>query len=279
MTAWLDGRYARDEITAITRSGYQLHIAAFVAHVGHDRPLADITVETIEAWIGSLTTRAGRPLAPSARNTKVATIRVFFAWATERGLINRDPTLQIRRARTPKRPPRRVAVDQVALVLAAAPFRARIMITLAVQMMLRRSEIAALQVEDWDRKGGFLYVRGKGAKDRNLPLTEEATEALTAWLADGRQSGPMWPSPHGKGLSVRTVAQIISSAAAGVGLKINPHAYRHTGASDAVLSGASLDAVRRTLGHASLNTTTIYVDTRPEELRGQIEGRRYRAVG
>lgn len=277
MTDWLTGRVARREIVQLTADSYAGHIASFVDYIGADTPVDQITTETIEAWIASLRTRYGQPLAPSALNTKTATIRGFWAWALERNYVDRNPMTGIKRAKVPRRPPKSVPPEQVAAVLSTADFRVRTMILLMVQLGLRRSELAGLTVEDWDRDNGFLYVRGKGSKDRNLPLTSEATEALEAWLADGRLAGPMWPSSHrpGEGIAVRTVSNIIGEAAKDHGLRITPHAYRHTAATDALANGATVDGVRRILGHESLATTTIYLHTKPEDLREQIGGRNY----
>lgn len=281
MEAWLRGRVARDEIAEATRSTYAGHIAAFVRFVGPDTPLGSITVDAIEEWIGSLRTPQGTPLQPGARNTKVATIRVFFKWATERELIDRNPFLWIRAAKVPKRLPRRIPVDHVEQILANAPFRTRTMAILSLQLGLRRSEIAAMRVEDWDRAGGWLHVNGKGAKERSLPVTEEAAEALEAWLSDGRQAGPMWPSSHrpGHGLSIKRVSEVLTDISDVLGMHYTPHQYRHTFATDALQGGATLTAVATALGHEDEKTTSRYLSIAPTELRDQLEGRRYRDTG
>lgn len=278
MEAWLRGRVARDEIAEATRSTYAGHITAFVRFVGPDTPVGSIDVDTIEAWIGSLRTPGGHRLQPGARNTKVATIRVFFKWATERELIDRNPFVWVKSAKVPRRLPRRIPVDHVNRILAAAPFRTRTMAILSLQLGLRRSEIAGMQVEDWDRDGGWLRIRGKGAKERSLPVTEEAAEAMAAWLSDGRETGPMWPSSHrpGQGLSQRQVSAVLTEAAHELGLHYTPHQYRHTFATDALQSGATLTAVATALGHADEKTTSRYLSIAPAELKDQLEGRRYR---
>lgn len=281
MEAWLRGRVARDEISEATRATYAGHIAAFVRFVGDDTPLRSIDVDTIEDWIGSLRTPRGAPLQPGARNTKVATIRVFFKWATERELVDRNPFIWVRSAKVPRRLPRRIPAEHINRILANAPFRTRTMAILSLQLGLRRAEIAAMQVEDWDRAGGWLHVRGKGAKERSLPVTVEAYEALTAWLSDGRETGPMWPSSHrpGEGLSNRQVSAVLTEASKTLGLHYSPHQYRHTFATDALQSGATLSAVATALGHADEKTTSRYLSLTPTQLKDQLEGRRYRGVG
>lgn len=277
MRQWLDGRLARSEISPLTHNSYHYNIEAFIEHFGEDTDPNSITVEQIESWIAGLRSRhSGRRLGPASLNNKTATLRVFFAWALRRGFVDVDPMLDIRRAKIPKRPPRWIPPDQVLRVLSNAPTRARAMIILSLQLGLRRSEIAGLDAEDWNREAGFLYVRGKGAKDRELPMTIEAAEAAEAWLC-GRLTGPMWPSSHnpGEGLSRQSVGLIMTKAATEVGLDITPHAYRHTAATDTLRGGGSLETVRRLLGHETYAPTSNYVHSRPEDLRPEIEGRRY----
>ena len=168
-------------------------------------------------------------------------------------------------------------------MLDAAPFRERTMILVFVQCGLRRSELAGIRVEDWDPEGRWLRVVGKGDKERTVAVPAEAAEALEAWVAalpGPNRQGPMWPSTHrrDRGLSDHTIAVNITRVAAEVGLHITAHQYRHTAASDALQAGATLSAVAAQLGHSQESTTAIYLSATPEELRAQIEGRRYRGA-
>lgn len=270
--AWLTSRLARDEIAPATYRTYASHLRWFAAHVGPERELASITAWDIEAWLASM------DVEPASRNTRCATVRAFMAWAAERHLIPADPARQVRRARAPIRPLRVISDEDLALVLDRAGFRARVLITVAVQMMLRVGELAKLRVEDYDRAARTLYVQGKGRRDRILPVTDEARDALDRWLADERRSGPMWPSLRrpGAGLTTRAIGGIITSAAADVGVGLTPHGLRHKGASDAAAAGAPLPALRDALGHANVATTSIYVHTRSEEVARAMAGRTYR---
>lgn len=269
---WLAGRYARDEISRRTRDNYAEHLAWFTAHVGHDRPLATITTTDVEQWIASL------DVQPSTRTTYTASVRVFFAWATERGLINRDPTLTIRRPKTPKRPPRRIPAEQVAALIAGSHGLARTVIIVTVQTMIRRGELEQLQVPDYDRRQRTLYVRGKGSKDRIVPVPAEARRALDTHLGD-RLAGPMWPGRGGAPMSGRHLGRLVTDAGLAVGVDVTLHRLRHTGASDVAAAGHSVAALRDLLGHASLGTTSRYVWPGRAELATTIEGRAYQAAG
>lgn len=269
---WVTGRYARDEISRQTLANYAYYLDRFVKHVGPDRPLVDITTEDIERWIASLR------VSPASRNTYAATIRVFFAWATERHLTDRDPALGLRRAKTPKRPPRRIPAEQVAALIAASTGIVRPVVIVVVQTMIRRGELEQLDVRDYDRRERTLYVRGKGAKDRVVPVPAEARRALDDWLG-GRLSGPMWPAEDGHPITGSHLGRLVTRTGLSIGLRVSLHDLRHTGASDVAAAGHSVAALRDLLGHASLSTTSRYVWPGRAELADTIEGRSYRAAG
>lgn len=276
--AWIQGRLARDDIAPATARSYGEHLAMLAVAVGPDREIADITTEQLEAWLAGMVRPDGQPVAGTTRNTRMATVRSFYRWAVERGMVGRDPTRLVRRSRVRQGPPRRMPAEQIAAVLDAAPFRSRVIVTVAVQLMVRRGELARMRVEHWDRGAGTLLVLGKGGRDRVLPVPVEAVEALSAWLADGRLSGPMWPSSHrpGRGLSERTISAVVTRAAAAAGVGLHLHALRHTGASDMAAAGAPVETIRHALGHSSLATTSIYVRASGREVAAAIEGRTYR---
>ncbi len=280
MDRWLTGRLARGEIAASTERQQRLHVEAFTAHVGPATPLEAVTIDDLEDWVASLAHNAA-----STRNTKLSTIRSFFAWSTERSYIEVNPCIWLKRVRQPKLLPRRIPRQQLDQVLSKAPFRERTMIILMLQLGLRRAELADLCVESWDRDGDKIRVIGKGSKERVLPLTSEAREALEAWctyLAHcGHEAGPLWPSSQVArgGMSKRTISMNITRVSNDLGLHITPHQYRHTMASDAVEAGMALPALSVALGHENWNTTKRYVSVSGEQLRDGLEGRSYRKGG
>lgn len=282
MTTWNDGRHRRQEIAPNTYRAAQVHIRSLADHFGAGVPVPDVTEAGIEAWLAGLT-----HLAPRSRRTYLGTARGFFKWAHRRGLIEVDPMTHIKGPRLAKPLPRRLAPKDVELILAHAPFRARVLIVLAVGLGLRRSELAALRVEDFDPTKGTLLVNGKGSKQRVVPVAGEPAVALTAWLADGRRSGPMFPSRQGAGprqrgkprepvpLSSGRIAQDMVDAAAYVGLTVTPHQYRHTCAYETLEAGASIEVVRRLLGHTDISTTGRYLHAMVDDIRPHVGQRTY----
>lgn len=268
---WLSSRYARGEIAARTRVNYGDHLHRFAQHVGPARPLASITTTDVEGWLASLA------VAPSTRNTMAATIRAMFGDLLARGEVTANPTAPIRQARVPKRPPRRIPPEQLAAVLAVASPRVHTLVVVTLQTMARRSELAGLAVEDYDRAAGTLYLKGKGAKDRVVPVPAEARAELARHLA-GRTVGAMWPGPDGQPVSGGHLNRTLGREAATVGVRVTLHDLRHTGASDVAAGGGSLVALRDILGHASLAMTSRYLWAAQVEMRQAIEGRAYKVA-
>lgn len=281
LDAWLTGREARGEIAASTVATYAGHIKGFIRHIGADTDLADITLEDLEGWVASLRRPDGKPMQASARNTKVSTIRSFFAFATERGWLEVNPFIWINPAKVPRRVAKRIPPAELTKILATAPFRERTMILLMLQVGLRRGEIAGLALEDYDPHGRWLTVIGKGDRERRCAVPEEAAVALEKWvdaMPGDVRTGPMWPSSHnpGQGISPRTVSARITQVSNDCGLHVHPHRYRHTMATEAVQAGATLPALAQQLGHSSAKVTAdVYLSANDEEIAEQMEGRTY----
>jgi integrase len=277
MLGWLQQRARLGELTPATITTYRTHLASFLTHVGPDRELATVTTDDIEAWLASM------DVSPATRNTRAATVRSFYAWATARELVVRDPCRLMARAKVPRSPAKRARADDLAVVLAHANGRDRTLVLVALQCFLRRGELAGLQVEDWHTGSAELYVRrGKGGHARVVPVPAEAAAALAAWVAVlGRRSGPMWPSSHrpGQGLAPRTISALVKAAGDAVDVKLWTHLLRHTGLSDAAEEGADYVALARVAGHEDPATTMrTYSHPRGHQLRAAVEGRRYSAA-
>ncbi len=286
MTTWNDGRLQRQEIGNNTWRAGRAHTRRMVEYFGPDVEVASITEAALEDWLGSL------QVGPRSRNMYFGSARGFFGWALRRGIVESDPTVAIKNARCPDVLPRRVKASDVERVLATADFRARVLIALAVGLGLRRAELAALRVEDFDRDAGTLLINGKGSRQRVVPVEGEPLAALTAWLADGRTSGPLFPAhapgrgsgrrraatyPAGEppGISSNTVGRLILQASQDAGLRFTPHQLRHTCAYQVLDGGATIEHVRRLLGHASIDTTGRYLAANVDDIRPWVGNRSY----
>jgi len=150
------------------------------------------------------------------------------------------------------------------------------MLTLMYASGLRASELVTLRLENVDANAGFLYVLGKGGKERVVPVADVALARLADYIASSRQaflgkrlSNDLFLSRRGKAITRQTLWNRIRrwALAAGIEQRISPHTLRHSFASHLLAGGADLRAVQAMLGHADIATTQIYTHVTPERLR------------
>jgi integrase/recombinase XerD len=141
---------------------------------------------------------------------------------------------------------------------------------------LRASEVIGLQLADVDMETGVLRARGKGSKERIVPIGRAAVTALTAYLRSGRpalvgtrQEPHLFVNQRGTGLTRQGLYKIVQGHAACVGLegKMSPHTLRHTFATHLLAGGCDLRALQEMLGHADISTTQVYTHLSNDRLR------------
>lgn len=222
---------------------------------------------------------AYRTLAASSAARKLSALRQFFAFLEDEGERTDNPALDIARPATRRPLPRILSHDDVDRLFAqaseeaageAAPANAMRMLLLLELLYgsgLRASELVSLPRRAVAGERQFLIVRGKGDKERLVPLSDRAREALDRWLpllADGTP----WLFPSGKAhLSRVRLFQMLRELAARAGVDpagVSPHVLRHAFATHLLEGGADLRALQMMLGHADIATTEIYthVDSR-----------------
>lgn len=279
--AHLEERRSTGEITALTARS-ALQSLAGLCDLHGPRPAAALAPATLEAWLRSM----GR-LAPATRRTRWSAARVFCRWLVMNGHVGEDPTLRFKAPKVPRAVHRALDGDQAAALLAVCPDeRARCVVLLALQLGLRRAEIAGLELGDLSFTGRTLLVRhGKGGHQRLLPLTGQATEAISGYLAaHPAKAGPLIRGDRypRQGVSPAWVGRLVTDLAWSAGIKaerndgVSTHALRHTAASDTYVASRDVLVVRDMLGHVSLATTATYVrGLDVDRLRYAMEGRRY----
>src|SRR5690606_20009895 len=205
--------------------------------------------------------------------------RSFYKWADRRGLADSNPMTLIRTPRQSKRLPKAITIEQVEKLLAAPDerdvlgLRDRAMLETLYSTGIRVSELVGLEIDDVDLAGEALKVKGKGKKERVVPLGSHALAAirryvegvktdgrfLNAW-AEGRSHRPLFVNKHGGRLSSRSVRRKLDKYLKQVGLDptISPHTLRHSFATHLLDNGADLRSVQELLGHQSLSTTQVY---------------------
>jgi site-specific recombinase XerC len=206
---------------------------------------------------------------------------------TRRGYLARNPALEISKPRLPKRVPRALPPEQVALLLEVIERpRDRAMAWLMVGMGLRCGEVASSQVEDWDQRSGTLFVQGKGEHERVLPVPSEVAAVLRDHLAERRAgaTGPMFRSLRSpaEGLRPHSISRLVGEWMLAAEIKraardgVSAHALRHTCASDVLDRCGDLRLVQNLLGHGNVATTSVYLRRASlGQLRNAMEGRDY----
>lgn len=275
---WVRGRVKRGEITALTGDRYRRSLAKFIDSAGGpDTPLDLITQDDFDDWLAGVVATTGRRYRPGSLNTLSAPVRTFFGWAATRGVIDTDPTADTSRAKVPEAPPKRLTREAVRRLIDTSATMQRVQVIILVNLGLRLAELAGMRVEHWNREIDLLTVAGKGSKTRILPIVGETHAELTGWVDFVLRStdGPMWPHPRTKEpLTKHWIGKQITATGEACGVRVWPHALRHTAASDMVEEGIDLAVVQTVLGHASLTSTSIYVKASPEHLRSAVSGRR-----
>jgi integrase/recombinase XerC len=215
--------------------------------------------------------------SPATMARKIATLRSFHRWLEKRSLIKANPMLMIRTPKQSKRLPKAIDVEQVEKLLSAPDdsnllgARDRAILETLYSTGIRVSELVGINRSDVDETAAALIVRGKGRRERIVPLGSHALAALRHYTAilDAEQAGsqhqreagaPLFINKHGGRLSTRSVRRKVSKylAQAGLDPNISPHTLRHSFATHLLDNGADLRSVQELLGHQSLSTTQVY---------------------
>ncbi len=225
----------------------------------------------------------GRPPASSATlQRKAACLRSFYRYLRREGMIDYDPTAEIHGPPKAAKLPEVLTRDEVLALLRApvgnAPtaLRDRALLELMYACGLRASEATGLEVDDVDISEQMLRARGKGSKERVVPIGREAITALLDYAEHGRpelvglrNERHIFVNSRGGGLTRQGLYKIITGHASAAGLegRVSPHTLRHTFATHLLSGGCDLRVVQEMLGHADVATTQVYTHLSGERLR------------
>ena len=267
-----------------TLEAYRSDLLQFGAYLQRrDRDALTATHSDLSEFLTELATgRNGRPAAATTVQRKVACLRSFYRHLRREGLLDGDPTKDLRAPRRSQRLPHVLTREEVAHLLAqpsgdAPPaLRDRALLELMYACGLRASEAIGLQPRDVDLEAGVLVARGKGAKERVVPVGSKAIAAVRAYLEHGRpklvglrDEPRLFVNLRGGGLTRQGLYKIVQRHAATAGLadRMSPHTLRHTFATHLLAGGCDLRSVQEMLGHADIATTQIYTHLSVERLR------------
>ncbi|MDN5375368.1 MAG: hypothetical protein PWQ39_408 [Thermacetogenium sp.] len=222
--------------------------------------------------------RRGEKASPATVNRALVSLKVFFAYLLERGEIPYNPAADVKPVKTARKPApkwltRREQAALMRAVKASGSARDEAMIGLMLHTGLRISELCSLKREDIEiaPRSGCVRVRGKGNKERSVPLNVTIRKILESWFKEN-PGDPLWPNRYGKPISVRGVRKLVSKYAYDARLQdVTPHTLRHTFCKNLIDSGVTLDQVAMLAGHESLNVTKLYTVPSVNDLQVAVE--------
>ncbi len=284
---------------AAERKAFDLRQSEAARNQGHSAPvagsigpaktvtaaLAEMDPDLVRKYLAHL---SDQQYSPATMARKIATLRSFFKWAERRGFSTRNPMTLIRTPKQNKRLPKAITIEQIELLLSAPDdkevlgSRDRAILETLYSTGIRISELVDLGIDDLDENGEALHVRGKGKKERIVPLGAHALTAIrvyarllrndprfsAVWHED-RAVRPLFVNKHGGRLSSRSVRRKLDKYLKEVGMdpSISPHTLRHSFATHLLDNGADLRSVQELLGHQSLSTTQVYTHLTAQRLR------------
>lgn len=279
--AWLDHQRGIKGAARNTLTAYQTDVLGFLAfmqtHHGHEQGLAAIariTVRDMRAWMAH---ERGRGVGARSLARALSAVKSFYRWLSDREGFEATAVLSARAPKFQKKLPRPLATDAARAMIDTAALQARepwiaardiAVITLLYGCGLRISEALGLTCDDAPLPPS-LVIRGKGGKERVVPVIEPARAAVDACLAacpfPPGPGAPLFRGVRGGALAPRAVQKMMEKARLQLGLPATatPHALRHSFATHLLGAGGDLRAIQELLGHASLSTTQAYtaVDT------------------
>jgi integrase/recombinase XerD len=237
----------------------------------------------VAEFLADLATGNGRPAcSASTIHRKAACLRSFYKHLRRDELIAEDPTAVLSAPRRAKKLPQVLNYAEVQKLLAAprgdepTVLRDRALLEVMYACGLRASETIGLELSDIDTREGFLRARGKGSKERLVPLGRKAIAAISVYLRSGRpklvgerRETRLFVNFRGGPLSRQGLYKIVQrhARAAGLGGKLSPHTLRHSFATHLLAGGCDLRAVQEMLGHADISTTQMYTHLSGEQLK------------
>jgi len=284
LTAFLDYLRVERGSARLTISAYSGDLVQFAAFLeGRDRSLTSARREDVRDFIQELFSNQidGRSVG-----RKLSAIRHLYRYLLLDVKIDKDPTLNIESPKQWKVLPKALTREEVETTLAATQprhntiraqamaLRDRAMLELLYAGGVRVSEVSDARMEDLKLEMGYMLVRGKGDKERMVPLGVPAQRSLQQYLKEGRdvlvkkrQSPLLFVGSGARRLTRQRVWQVVGKASVGSGRHASPHMLRHSCATHMVENGADLRTVQTILGHADISTTQIYTHVALDRLK------------
>lgn len=279
---------------------YRRDLRRYLAYLDdHDiTTMAQINPDTVSDFLMGL--REGdenhKPMSATSAARTIVGVRGFHRFAVKDGLSDSDPAAQVVPPSPAKKLPKAIPYSQVEQMLKAVgaadtplALRDRALLEILYGTGARISEAVGLDIDDLDQESETVLLRGKGSKERMVPLGRYALAAVSAYLVRGRPhlsergngGAAVFLNARGGRSSRQSAWAVVGKAAdlAGLGDDISPHTLRHSFATHLLEGGANVREVQEMLGHASVTTTQIYTLVTVDSLREVYAAAHPRALG
>jgi len=264
-----------------TIRSYQSDLRQFCSFMSTFRPATapalapdhvdSLAIRSYLAWLD----RKGEKKSSLAR--KLATLRSFYRFLTVEGRAKQNPAADVRTPRQSQHLPQVLTKDDAAALMefpegdTVLSLRDRAILETLYSTGARVSELVGMNQDDLNLSDGLVRLRGKGRKERLVPVGAVAVEAIREYHAVLRHSAPepipAFQNSRGSRLTVRSVERIVAAYSSRLpGGRVSPHALRHSFATHLLDEGADLRAIQEMLGHASLSTTQKYTHLATDQL-------------
>jgi len=255
-------------------------LAAFLSQTQQPPRLihaGEITAESIRTYLHWLDRKGEKS---SSLSRKLACLRSFYRFHLREGTVTKNPAEEIRSPKLPKPLPRVLTKDDANILMecpegtSPLALRDRALLETLYSTGARVSEAVGLNLRDLNFDDGLVRLRGKGRKERIVPIGDPALQAIRTYRASLKLSAPAQPPSAplflnhcGGRLTTRSVARLVSRYSSRLaGGAVSPHALRHSYATHLLDEGADLRSIQEMLGHASLNTTQKYTHLAADQL-------------
>jgi integrase/recombinase XerC len=269
---FLDSLRGERHASAHTLRAYSNELQRFAEYLGPELRWKDVDHVSIRGFLSYL---HGRGLSKVSIARALAAVRSMYKWLAREGMVRQNPAKLVATPRLPKKLPRVPTLEEMNGLLdsqmpesAAFPERDRAIFELLYGCGLRNSELVGIELGDIDSANGVVLVRGKGKKQRYVPLEGAVAEAVTDYravrhrlLQETRQNTRrLFINRRGGPLTTRSVGRIVKQIAVAKGLPpdVHPHTLRHAFGTHLLSEGADLRAIQELLGHERLSTTQKY---------------------
>lgn len=266
-----------------TRTSYREDVNKLLRYLADgSRPLSSVTLDDLQNFFATLYDLG---IAPASQSRIVSGLKSFFRFLKIEGYIDENPSLLLEKPRTGRHLPEVLTVDEIDAMISCIDMstfegrRNRAIIETMYGCGLRVSELVNLDLGHLFLEDEYIIVRGKGSKERIVPIDRVAIEEIAGWMVDRSQidlktgeESMLFVSKRGRRLTRVMVFYIVKGLCelAGIRKEISPHTLRHSFATHLLEGGANLRAIQQMLGHESITTTEIYLHIDRSKLRQEI---------